>query len=35
VLSPGEFVDVPFIVCLKNTNRFTLLVDVLGVVDDD
>lgn len=31
VLSPGEFVDVPFIICLKNRNRFTFFVDVLGV----
>jgi len=33
-LGPGEFVDVPFVICLKNRNRFTFTVDVLGVVGD-
>jgi hypothetical protein len=31
VLSPGEFVDVHFIICLKEKKPFTLLMDVLGV----
>jgi glucose/arabinose dehydrogenase len=35
VLSPGESVDVPFIICLKNTNQFTFFVDVLGIEGDD
>jgi CSLREA domain-containing protein len=32
VLSPGEFVDVPFEICLKEIAPFTFLVDVTGVV---
>jgi hypothetical protein len=35
LLSPGEFVDVPFTICLKNRNRFTFFVDVLGIEGDD
>lgn len=31
VLSPGEFVDVTFSICLKDENRFSFLVDVLGI----
>ncbi|WP_347275599.1 carbohydrate binding domain-containing protein [Candidatus Kuenenia sp.] len=30
VLSPGESVDVNFIICLTNSNRFRFVVDVLG-----
>ena len=30
VLSPGEFVDVPFSICLKDQNSFSFFVDVLG-----
>jgi hypothetical protein len=30
VLSPGEFVDVPFSICLTNTEPFDFFVDVLG-----
>jgi hypothetical protein len=33
-LSPGEFVDVPFVICLKNRNKFSFFVDVLGVVGE-
>jgi hypothetical protein len=33
LLSPGEFVDVPFVICLKQIQPFELLVDILGVVD--
>jgi hypothetical protein len=33
VLSPQEFVDVPFIICLQERRRFQFLVDVFGVVD--
>jgi hypothetical protein len=35
VLSPGEFVDVPFVICLKQFTQFSFFVDVLGVVDTD
>lgn len=35
VLSPGEFVDVPFSICLKNTVGFNFLVDVLGIEAGD
>jgi hypothetical protein len=31
VLSTGEFVDVPFSICLKNTEPFTFFVNVLGL----
>ena len=31
ILSPGEFVDVPFNICLKNTDSFAFLIDVLGI----
>jgi hypothetical protein len=31
VLSPNEFVDVPFVICLKNLSRFGFFVDVLGM----
>ncbi len=30
LLSPEDFVDVPFVICLKNRNRFSLFVDVFG-----
>jgi hypothetical protein len=33
-LSPGEFVDVPFVICLKNRNKFSFFVDVLRVVGE-
>ncbi|TVM00363.1 MAG: hypothetical protein CV087_14655 [Candidatus Brocadia sp. WS118] len=32
VLGPGEFVDVHFIICLKDNKPFTFLVNVLGSV---
>ena len=35
LLSSGESVDVPFNICLKNTFRFTFLVDVLGIEASD
>jgi hypothetical protein len=35
LLSPGEFVDVPLSICLKNRRRFSFFVDVLAVVDSD
>jgi hypothetical protein len=31
ILSPNEFVDVPFLICLTKREPFTFLVDVLGV----
>ena len=31
ILSPGEYVDVPFRVCLKNTSSFRFDVEVLGM----
>jgi hypothetical protein len=31
VLSPKEFVDVPFTICLKQNKAFSFFVDVLGV----
>lgn len=31
VLRKGEFVDVHFIICLKNSNSFRFVVDVLGI----
>jgi hypothetical protein len=31
VLSPGEFVDVPLSICLKEENSFSFFVDVLGI----
>jgi len=31
LLSPNEFVDVPFSICLKNTKSFNFFVDVLGI----
>ena len=34
LLGPGEFVEVPFTICLKNTERFTFLVDVFGLEVD-
>jgi len=34
VLSPQEMVEVPFVVCLKNTEPFRLLVNVLGTTAD-
>jgi hypothetical protein len=33
VLSPKEFVDVPFIICLQERRPFQFVVDVFGVVD--
>jgi hypothetical protein len=30
-LSPDEFVDVPFNICLKSSDSFTFLIDVLGL----
>jgi hypothetical protein len=33
VLSPDEFVNVPFAICLTERQPFTFVVDVLGVVD--
>ena len=33
VMSPGEFVDVPFIICLTEREPFTFEVDVLGTVE--
>ena len=35
VLSPGEFVDVPFSMCLKDENPFTFFVDLLGIQVDN
>ena len=35
VLSPQEFVDVPFVVCLQQRSPFRFFVDVLGVVSDE
>jgi photosystem II stability/assembly factor-like uncharacterized protein len=32
-LSPGEFVDVSFAICLKEIKAFEFLVDILGVLD--
>jgi hypothetical protein len=32
VLAPGEFVDVPFKICLKRRTSFTFVVDALGTV---
>jgi hypothetical protein len=34
VLSAEEFVDVPFVICLKRKVPFTFFVDVLGVVQE-
>jgi hypothetical protein len=31
VLSPDEFVDVPFVICLTQRRPFTFVVDVIGV----
>jgi hypothetical protein len=31
VLSAGEEVDVPFVICLQQRGPFTFFVDVLGV----
>ena len=33
VLSSGEFVDVPFVICLNQIQPFDFFVDVLGTVD--
>lgn len=33
VLSPEEFVEVPFVICLTQQQPFTFVVDVLGVVE--
>jgi hypothetical protein len=32
LLSPGEMVDVPFVLCLQAIEPLKLLVDVLGTV---
>jgi hypothetical protein len=34
VLESNEFVDVPFIICLTDRNRFTFFVDVTAIVSD-
>jgi len=31
MLSPGQFVDVPFVICLKTRTAFSFFVDVMGV----
>jgi len=31
LLSPNEFVDVPFVICLKTRTAFSFFVDVLGL----
>jgi hypothetical protein len=31
ILSPGEFVDVPFVICLKEFQPFEFFVDVFGI----
>ena len=31
LLSPGQFVDVPFVICLKTRTAFSFFVDVMGV----
>ena len=31
ILNPGEFVDVPFIICLKEFQPFDFFVDVFGI----
>jgi hypothetical protein len=31
VLGPGEFVDVPFVICLKELSQFDFFVDVPGL----
>ena len=33
LLGPDEFVDVPFILCLRHRRPFTFVVDALGVVE--
>jgi hypothetical protein len=33
VLSSGEFVDVPFVICLKQRQPFEFFVNILGIVD--
>jgi uncharacterized delta-60 repeat protein len=33
VLSPNEFVDVPFLICITQRRLFTFVVDVFGVVE--
>jgi hypothetical protein len=35
ILSPGEFVDVPFSICLKAIEPFNFFVDVLGIQESD
>lgn len=34
LLSPAEYVDVPFRICLKNTQSFTFFVNVLGFTSE-
>jgi len=33
-LSPDEYVDIPFTICLRNRRPFRFFVDVLGIVTD-
>ncbi len=33
VLSKSEFVDIPFIICLKQKTKFSFFVDVLGIAE--
>jgi hypothetical protein len=33
VLSPDAFVDVPFIICLRQRRPFTFVVDALGGIE--
>ena len=33
LLDPGEFVDMPFVICLKEHTSFRFFVDVLGIVE--
>jgi hypothetical protein len=35
LLSPGEFVDQPFTICLDTNDRFSFFVDVLGIQSDN
>jgi hypothetical protein len=35
VLSPRQYVDVPFVICLQQLKPFTFLVDVLGMTATD
>ena len=33
ILSPGESVDVPFVICLREKKPFMFFVDLFGVVE--